>query len=165
MRPRENGAPRPGQALGTGEAVEVGNLGAKSATHCGSRHRGKPLPKPCPSCAFMKPAKVHACPKCGFAPERQSDVEVGEGDLVPVAKSRKPAPGEKQAVYSQLLAIAMARRYSDGWVAHKYREFFGVWPRGLVSACAEPTREVLSFVRSSAVRFAKTQKAEVRNVA
>lgn len=127
--------------------------------------RTKPLPKPCPSCAFMKPAKVHACPKCGFAPERQSDVEVGEGDLVPVAKSRKPAPGEKQAVYSQLLAIAMARRYSDGWVAHKYREFFGVWPRGLVSACAEPTREVLSFVRSSAVRFAKTQKAEVRNVA
>lgn len=43
MRPRENGAPRPGQALGTGEAVEVGNLGAKSATHCGSRHRGKAL--------------------------------------------------------------------------------------------------------------------------
>jgi RNA polymerase subunit RPABC4/transcription elongation factor Spt4 len=32
--------------------------------------------KPCPSCKYVRPAGVHACPSCGFAPTRQSDVEV-----------------------------------------------------------------------------------------
>lgn len=124
------------------------------------RERKEPLPKPCPSCAYMRPAKVHACPKCGFAPERQSEVVVGDGDLVRVARKSKAGPGEKQAVFSQLLAIATSRGYSEGWVAHKFREFFGVWPRGLHQMHAEPTPEILSFVRSSAIRFAKTRKED-----
>jgi len=47
-----------------------------------SRDKEPPLPKPCPSCKFLKPAKVHTCPKCGFAPERKSDVDVSVGELV-----------------------------------------------------------------------------------
>lgn len=128
------------------------------------RDRKEPLPKACPSCHYMKPARVHTCPKCGFAPERQSDVAVGEGELVRVARKAKAGPEEKQAVYSQLLAIAHARRYSSGWVAHKYQEYFDVWPRGLKECVAEPTPEILSFVRRSAVRFAKSQK-EARHAA
>lgn len=126
------------------------------------RERNEPLPKACPSCSYMKPARTHKCPKCGFAPERQSEVAVGDGDLVRVARKAKAGPGEKQAVYSQLLAIAHARRYSSGWVGHKYREWFGVWPRGLNDCATDPTPEVLSFVRRSAVRFAKTHKEEAR---
>ncbi len=127
--------------------------------------RRQPLPKPCPSCKFMRPPKVHACPKCGFAPERQNEVEVAAGELERVARKPKAGPGEKQAVYSQLLGIASMRSYADGWASHKYREYFGVWPRGLHRMRAAPSPEILIFVRSQAIRYAKGRKAEVRDAA
>lgn len=129
--------------------------------------RKKPLPKHCPSCKFMKPAGIHACPKCGFAPERQSDVEVGEGELVQVKRSKRTIrPETKQHVWSQLLFVARKRNYSRGWASHKYREFFDVWPRGLRDVPATPTQEVLNWLRSRAIAFAKGQeKPEVHHAA
>ena len=124
-------------------------------------------PKPCPSCKFVRPAGVHECPKCGFAPTRQSDVEVADGELRKLdRKTRKPAtPDRKQHVYSQLLHVARHRGYSEGWVSHKYRAMFDVWPRGMRDVPATPTAELLSWLRSQQIRFAKGQKAqqEVRN--
>lgn len=126
--------------------------------------REKPEPKPCPSCKFVRPAGVHACPKCGFAPERQNDVVVTEGELQRIERpSKRPAtPDRKQHVYSQLVAIARARRYSSGWISNKYREFFDVWPRGMRDVPAAPTDEILNWVRSRQIAFAKSRKAEVR---
>ena len=37
------------------------------------QEREEPKPKECPACNFLKPARVHKCPTCGFAPERQSE--------------------------------------------------------------------------------------------
>jgi len=90
-------------------------------------------PKPCPSCKYVRPAGVHACPSCGFAPTRQSDVEVADGELVRLdRKTKKPAtPDRKQHVYSQLLQVCRAKGYRPGWAANQYRAMFGVWPRGL----------------------------------
>ncbi|MBS0348951.1 MAG: DEAD/DEAH box helicase [Proteobacteria bacterium] len=114
-------------------------------------------PKPCPSCKFVRPAGVHVCPKCGFAPTRQSDVEVADGELVRIdRKTKKPAmKGTKQHVFSQLLFVARKRGYSSGWVSHKYREMFDVWPRGLREVEAAPTNELLSWLKSQQIRFAK----------
>ncbi|GIZ54059.1 helicase [Noviherbaspirillum aridicola] len=114
------------------------------------------LPKACSSCSYMKPAKVHKCPVCGFEPKKQSDVEVQEGDLVLVAKRGKKAQkADKQSFYSQLLAVAASRGYQDGWVSHKYREYFGVWPVGLVRMTAEPTQETLDYLKHLQIRHAK----------
>jgi DNA repair protein RadD len=55
--------------------------------------RKKSEPKPCPKCKFVRSAGVHECPKCGFAPTRQSDVEVAEGELVKLDRKRKK-PGD-----------------------------------------------------------------------
>lgn len=123
-------------------------------------------PKPCPSCKYVRPAGVHACPSCGFAPTRQSDVEVTEGDLVKIdRKTKKPAtPDRKQHVYSQLLQVCRAKGYRPGWAANQYREFFGVWPRSLRDVEAAPSTEVLNWLKSQRIRFAKgQQKGEVQH--
>ncbi len=115
-------------------------------------------PEKCPSCAYLKPANVHACPECGFAPERKSDVTVQDGDLKPLAR-KNPVKAEKQDVYSQLLWIRRERRYSSGWVAHHYRELFGVWPHGMVDMPRQPTAEMRNWIKSRQIRHAKAQEA------
>lgn len=123
----------------------------------GKRKREEPKAKKCAACSFIRPPKVHACPQCGFAPERQNDVDVVEGELVKqVRASKRPLTQDhKQHVYSQLLSIANARGYRDGWVSNQYREFFGVWPRNLNKVCATASAEILNWVKSRQIAHAK----------
>lgn len=133
----------------------------------GRQERERPEPKPCPSCKFIKPAGVHECPKCGFKPERQNDVQTVDGELRKLdRKTKKPAtPDRKQHVYSQLLQVARNKGYSSGWVAHKYRAMFGVWPRNMRDVPAAPSNEILSWLKSQQIRFAKAREKqqEARN--
>lgn len=130
----------------------------------GQKGQAERLPKACPSCSYMKPVGVHQCPVCGFAPAKRSDVETVDGDLVLL--KRKAPKMEKQAFYSQLISIAEAKGYRDGWIAHKYREYFGVWPRGLDDVAAEPTKAVYDFLKHLQIKHAKSAKAkEVSHVA
>jgi superfamily II DNA or RNA helicase len=116
--------------------------------------REKPLPKACPKCNYLK--TVHTCPVCGFATEKQSAVEVQDGDLVLLDKRKtKATKMDKQAFYSQLLAIASTKGYREGWISHKYREYFGVWPKGLEDVATEPTEEVRNFLKHLQIRHAK----------
>lgn len=128
----------------------------------GQQERQKPEPKPCPSCKFIKPAGSHECPKCGFKPERKSDVQVRDGELHRLdRKTKKPAtPDRKQHVYSQLLQVARNKGYSPGWVSHKYRAMFDVWPRGMREVTATPTGELLSWLRSQQIAFAKAREKQ-----
>lgn len=117
--------------------------------------REKPLPKACPKCSYMK--TVHVCPVCGFAPERQSDVEVLDGELVLLdRKKRKASKMDKQQFYSELIGYASTKGYREGWIAHKYREYFGVWPRGLDSVASEPSVDVKNFLKHMQIRHAKS---------
>lgn len=122
----------------------------------------EPLPKACPSCHFMKAAKVHKCPACGFAPERQSEIEVGEGTLTLVKKSDKDRStrfGSKQMVWSMLMTHIRERGYKEGFAAHKYKTIFGVWPRGLHSNGAPITPAFASWLKAELIRNAHSRKA------
>lgn len=121
----------------------------------GRQEREKPAPKPCPSCKFVRPIGTHQCLKCGFAPERQNDIEVAPGELRKLKRKKPAAPNAKQHVYSQLVHIAQNRGYADGWVSHKYREIFGVWPRGMNRVEAAPKPELLGWLKSRQIAFAK----------
>jgi len=124
-----------------------------------SEEREAPLPKACPSCSFMKPAKVHICPRCGFVPEKQNDVQVGEGELVKMERTKKQkfTMAEKQQFYAELLGVQNIRGYSKGRIANIYRDKFGVWPNGLDKVACEPSKETLAFVQSRNIAFAKRQ--------
>lgn len=114
-------------------------------------------PKKCSSCSYVKPPRVHACPACGFAPERQDNTEVEDGELELV--NRRAAKHEKQSAYSQLLYIEQKRHYRRGWAANQYRAKFGVWPRGLLDISITPSPETWSWVKSRMIRFAKSKEA------
>jgi DNA repair protein RadD len=119
------------------------------------KNREKPLPKPCPSCKFMRSAGVHECPKCGFKPERQSTVTVGDGELVKMERKKPLKKEAGQHIYSQLLGYARNKGYQPGWAFHKYREFTGREPRGLNQVAAAPTPEILGWIKSRQIAFAK----------
>ena len=130
------------------------------ANKSGNRQERKPSePKPCAKCKYVRPAGVHACPSCGFAPERKSDVEVADGELVKLdRKAKRPAtPDRKQHVYSQLLHICRKKNHRHGWTGNKYREFFGVWPRGMNDVPAAPTTELLNWLTSQHIAFLKAR--------
>jgi len=124
----------------------------------GQEEREKPLPKACPSCSYVK--AVHKCPVCGFAPERRSDVQVRAGDLVPLKKKPKAQKIDKQEFYSQLLTVAQDEGFKPGWVSHKYREYFGVWPRGMQNVSAPAGREVLGILKHLHIKGAKQREAQ-----
>ncbi|WP_062785284.1 DEAD/DEAH box helicase [Novosphingobium capsulatum] len=124
------------------------------------RTKGESLPKECGSCKALKPPKVRECPHCGFVGQRQSDLETEEGDLIEVTPGRAPkaeSTVDRANFYSQVLWIARERQRSPGWVAHTFRDRFGVWPRGAATRVQPqpPTDEVLSFVKAKDIRFAK----------
>ncbi len=128
----------------------------------GRQERERPEPKPCPSCKFIKPAGVHECPKCHFAPQRQNDIETVDGELKKLdRKTRKPLKRETgQYVFSQLLGYARNKGWKDGWAYHAYKDFTGVAPNGLRKAAATPSPEILGWIRSRAIAAAKAREKQ-----
>jgi len=126
-----------------------------------SRKPDAPLPKPCPSCHFLKPAKVHQCPKCGFKPERQSDVEVEDGNLVRMERKKSDQFDglDRLRFFAMLRWISLERKYSEGWAAHQYKAKFGTWPNAYRGAQPmEPDENVVGWVRSRQIAWAKSRK-------
>ncbi len=134
--------------------------GKPKASSSMKKEHAEPLPKPCTSCHFMKPATIHVCPKCGFAPERQNDVVVGDGQLVKMERKKRVTKDTKQHVYSQLLFIQRQRRYQYGWAANQYRAIFEIWPRGLNEVATTPTQEVLNKVKSNQIAYNKRKETD-----
>jgi DNA repair protein RadD len=128
----------------------------------GERKKEKPdpLPKECGACGFLKPPKTRECPMCKHIPEVTSDIEEEEGELVQIGGAkRKFSMADKQEWWSGLLSIQGSRGYKRGWASNKYREKFGVWPKGLADQAAQPSVEVTNFVRAGQIRFAKRRAA------
>jgi DNA repair protein RadD len=124
------------------------------------RDRKVPLPKECPGCGVLKPLRQQVCHSCGFKPEARSGIECEEGELIEFGeKQRKITREVKQLWFSMLQHIAHARGYKSGWALQKYKTKFGAWPTGLNrTATREPSAEVLSWVRSQNIRYAKERK-------
>ena len=124
------------------------------------RKADQPLPKACPSCGTVKAPKVRQCPACGFTPSRQSELEVEAGELVEVGKAanRKSSWDEKVDFVAQLKGYARSKGYQDGWVAHQYREKFGVWPndpRVKDATPRAPGELVYGWIKHQAIRKAR----------
>jgi superfamily II DNA or RNA helicase len=133
-----------------------------------SKEREEPLPKECPKCAFLKPAKVSECPSCGFKPERQSQVEHEAGELIELDRSmnatekrqrkanRDTSSDDKASFYGGLRHYAIQRGYKFGWAANQYREKFGVWPNAYKDSPAiPPNDDVHGWIKHQQIKFAK----------
>lgn len=115
----------------------------------------EPTPWTCPQCTSIVPPGNHVCPSCGYMPRRPHQVEQREGSLRKLARSSMV---EKQDVYSQLLGYAHEKGRRHGWVAHTYRDIFGVWPRKMVERQLEPSSQLVKWIKHRDIRFAKRRK-------
>lgn len=122
------------------------------------------LPKKCPSCSFLKPAKILECPACGFAPQPKCNVINREGELVEFTNRRAaiaPTVVQEQIKranwHGMLTSIGMERGYKPTWAGVNYKEKFGVWPPVRAVPPIEPTQEVRNWVKSRMIAFAKAR--------
>lgn len=111
----------------------------------------------CPKCSALWIGSSDCCAACGYVRERRNEVQVVPGHLQEfhIAGANREA---KQQLYSELLAVADARNYSAGWVGNKFRDEFGVWPKGLSDVRITPSRKTLNSIRAANVAYAKTLK-------
>jgi DNA repair protein RadD len=99
--------------------------------------------------------------QCGFAPEKQNTIHAADGELVKQergAKKAKATMAEKQQFYSELLGYQSMKGWSDGRVAHVYRDKYGVWPNSLTRLACEPSAETKKFIQSRNIAYAKGMK-------
>ena len=139
------------------------DVGKKAQLSSSKEKAKEALPKDCKSCGFVKPPKVHKCPECGFAPQRQSDIEEVDGELTELKRverrNKYTPPEDKEAFFGMLKTIAKRNQYKDGWAAYKYKERFGVWPNAYKDALMkEPTQDVLNWVKSRQIAWSRSQK-------
>lgn len=136
------------------DALDDGKPKPKSA---GGQDKGPALPQECQKCSFLKPAGTHACPHCGFAPQRQSEVETAAGELVEIGRSekRKAAPAEKREFLAQLLGFNKGSKWAKGM----YRSKFGEWPKTMSVPPAPPRKDVIAWVTHRRIAFAKSKRA------
>jgi superfamily II DNA or RNA helicase len=114
------------------------------------------LPKACPSCSFLKPAGIWKCPQCGFAPQKQSQVEHIDGEL----KELKRAKIDHYQTYCELLWYARKHGKKDGWAWHKTRERCGRVPKSVHHLEPIPvTAETINWIVSQNIRYAKRRRA------
>ena len=119
----------------------------------------------CSQCSSMRVAG-EPCGHCGFLPQRPpKPITFRDGDLSLVNRTTRTAtnisdPAERLRWHAMLTHIAAQRGYRSGWVGHKFRERFGTWPALRAVAPLEPSLEVLSWVRSRAIAYAKAKEKE-----
>lgn len=114
----------------------------------------------CPRCNAFWPGRSDTCACCGFVRARRNEVIETPGELQELMQGANTKDrAVKQDWYSQLLTIAQDRGYSDGWVSHKFKEKFTVWPRGVERVAAPVSIEVARWVKSRQIAWAKSRKA------
>lgn len=109
----------------------------------------------CPACGFLWPAGCDSCPSCGHVRQRRSQVMAVPGELQELGPQKKQQ--DRQKFYSELLFVAAQRAYKPGWAAHKFKEKFGVHPRGLHQLPTTPSLETLNWIRHRNIAWAKSR--------
>lgn len=137
----------------------------------GSRDREEPLPKECPSCTYLRPAKVKVCPNCGFEPKPLSGVRIVEGELQEVRgkgkhKSYAGALSDydtQEKFYRELIGIAKEKKYKKGWAFFQFKERYKKAPdKTFLSTPLKPTPETTGWVKHMWIK--KRKAAENRSV-
>ena len=119
----------------------------------------------CSGCGFVLAAHHEKCPSCGKERKRRSLTDQVPGEMVEVDGNKlnqKTSWPEKVAFIGSLRRYALEHGYQPGWVAHKYKARFGVWPndpRVKNAPATEYDMETSRWLKSQQIRWAKSMKA------
>jgi superfamily II DNA or RNA helicase len=131
------------------------NMQERGVSTTDHRDKAEPTPWTCPKCYTIVEPKTGHCPACGFVPKPKAEVRVESGVLTRMRKAgRSP---DKQTVYSMLNCVRHDKGYQKGWVAHAYREIFGVWPVKMQDTVLTPSPEIRGWLTHRNIKRARTQ--------
>lgn len=121
----------------------------------------------CTQCSALRIGN-QPCMHCGFMPQRPAEyVPISDGELGLVKNGRSQVipfdQYERDRWLGMLTTIGRERGYKPGWAAAKFKEKFGTWPPyGAAVLPLTPSAEVLAWVRSRAIAFAKARERASR---
>ena len=110
----------------------------------------------CPACSVLWTWGGNVCGACGYEKPIRAVASV-PGELQELQANGANARQVNQDFYSEILYYAKVRGYKEGWAAHKYKEKFGVFPRGLSAVPKTTTQKTVSWLKSRNIAWAKSQ--------
>lgn len=120
----------------------------------------------CDSCKAVIPNHQDICPQCGTHKIKVTAIRHIDGELIEFGSGKKPSHigptiDQQRKFYGGLKYICAERSNDTGWIAHKFRERFGMWPddpqlRGVMPE--RPTLEVINFVKARDIAFFKSRR-------
>jgi hypothetical protein len=111
----------------------------------------------CPKCSHVWPSEADTCPCCGYVRERRNTVTSVPGVMEELGGSNIELQKQRD-FYAQLLSIGSIRGYQSGWAYHKFIEKFNKEPKFRGVDPLPPTLEVMNWVRSRNIKWAKGRK-------
>ena len=155
------------QELGIPTDIHHETLNMHDPKEKGQPFQDKKPPKPykCKACNAIVPKGREVCPICGAKMPKPPTPRQVDGELVEVKGGKAPKKSErvytmaeKQEFYSGLLYIAQQRGKAEGVAAHRYRDKFGAFPRGLHKVPSPPSFEVSQFDKHCRIKWAKSMQ-------
>ncbi len=121
-------------------------------------------PRECSVCSALMPSGTNVCPECGHEmkpPRRSPDVQSGElvelSSKASAKRNREATMADKAKFYAELCLYATEMGYQPGWAAHKFKEFYSVWPKGCRGGHAkEVSMATRAWIRSRQIARAKS---------
>lgn len=125
---------------------------------CGEVYRSR---RTCPSCGFQ------SVPESEPIPVYKADLQEIQRQSVAEGKkaNRTETWDQKVNFIGQLKAYAVAKGYAKGWVAHKYKDKYGVFPndpRVKNAPLSDIDAEVKNWIKHQAIKRAKSKKIHER---
>lgn len=110
----------------------------------------------CPACSVLWTWSSNVCGSCGYEKPIRAVASV-PGELQELQANGEKSRQINQDFYSELLYYSKMRGYKEGYAAVKYKEKFGVYPRGLHSNPKVPTQATVGWLKSRNIAWAKSQ--------
>lgn len=110
----------------------------------------------CPACSALWISKDNICGVCGYQRPVKNVASVA-GELHELDDRSASMLEDRQRFYSELLHYSRMRGYKEGWVAHKYKEKFGVFPRGVQQITVPTSYKTARWIQSRNIAWANSK--------
>jgi superfamily II DNA or RNA helicase len=111
----------------------------------------------CPACAELWISKTNTCHACGHIRPIRSMIDSVAGQLEELEAANRKLQKSNTDFYAELVYYGRLKGYKDGWAAHKYKEKFSVFPKGLHLDPKPPTPETLRWIKSRFISYGKSK--------
>lgn len=104
------------------------------------------------------------CPECGYEiKDYGKKIEAIEAELKEMGRTKKEKASmeDKALFYGMLEYYRREKGYQPGWVYHKFKEKFGVWPNSFKDCDpVEPNNKFRNYIKYLNIKWAKAKRKE-----